>query len=75
MTLRNGDISGTEARELLQRLKQKGLDNDTSDRIRATFMGDLELAMTNPRQASVENLAEQFEDMALWQEFTNTEGV
>ncbi|PNH39670.1 hypothetical protein VD0002_g10071 [Verticillium dahliae] len=38
-------------------------------------MGDLELAMTNPRQASVENLAEQFEDMALWQEFTNTEGV
>ncbi|CRK12760.1 hypothetical protein BN1708_010605 [Verticillium longisporum] len=75
MTLRNGDISGTEARELLQRLKQKGLDHDTSDRIRATFMGDLELAMTNPRQASVENLAEQFEDMALWQEFTNTEGV
>ncbi|KAM0326363.1 hypothetical protein ACHAQA_006965 [Verticillium albo-atrum] len=74
MTLRNGDISGQEARTILQQLKQRGLDHPSGD-IRATFMGDLELALTNPGEAKVENLADQFEDVALFQEFINMEAA
>ncbi|KAM0277777.1 hypothetical protein ACHAQH_005570 [Verticillium albo-atrum] len=73
MTLRNGDISGLEARTILQQLKQRGLDHPSGD-IRATFMGDLELALTNPGEAKVENLAGQFEDVALFQEFIDMGG-
>ncbi|KAM0531676.1 hypothetical protein ACHAPH_007885 [Verticillium nonalfalfae] len=74
MTLRNGDITGLEARTILQQLKQRGLDHPSGD-IRATFMGDLELAMTNPGEAKVETLAGQFEDVALFQEFIDMEST
>ncbi|KAG7137654.1 hypothetical protein HYQ45_005060 [Verticillium longisporum] len=74
MTLRNGDITGLEARTILQQLKQRGLDHPSGD-IRATFMGDLELAMTNPGEAKVETLAGQFEDVALFQEFIDMEAT
>jgi hypothetical protein len=37
-------------------------------------MADLNLAMTNPSEASVESLADRFEDIALFQEFTNDRG-
>jgi hypothetical protein len=42
--------------------------------IRATFMADLNLAITNPSEASVESLADRFDDIALFQEYTNTWG-
>ncbi|KAG7149681.1 hypothetical protein HYQ46_001399 [Verticillium longisporum] len=74
MTLRNGDITGLEARTILQQLKQRGLDHPSGD-IRATFMGDLELAMTNPGEAKVETLAGQFEGVALFQEFIDMEAT
>ncbi|CRK30638.1 hypothetical protein BN1723_014401 [Verticillium longisporum] len=74
MTLRNGDITGLEARTILQQLKQRGLDHPSGD-IRATFMGDLELAMTNPGEAKVETLAGQFEDVALFQDFIDMEAT
>ncbi|KAG7123089.1 Nitrogen assimilation transcription factor nit-4 like protein [Verticillium longisporum] len=74
MTLRNGDITGLEARTILQQLKQRGLDHPSGD-IRATFMGDLELALTNPGEAKVETLAGQFEDVALFQEFIDMEAT
>ncbi|KAK7917103.1 hypothetical protein PG985_010711 [Apiospora marii] len=72
MTLRNSDITIEEARLLLLELKERGLaqlhDEGT---IRATFMGDLELAMSDPEAARVENLANSFEDMVLFREFVN----
>ncbi|KAH7468368.1 hypothetical protein FOMA001_g15864 [Fusarium oxysporum f. sp. matthiolae] len=43
--------------------------------IRATFMADLNLSMTHPEEASVESLANNFEDIALFREFTSQEGL
>lgn len=72
MTLRNSDITIEEARGLLMELKERGLTQLQSEgTIRATFMGDLELAMSDPEAARVENLANSFEDMALFREFVN----
>ncbi|KAK8070947.1 hypothetical protein PG997_011150 [Apiospora hydei] len=72
MTLRNSDITIEEARSLLLELKERGLAHLPSEgTIRATFMGDLELAMSDPEAARVENLANNFEDMVLFREFVN----
>jgi hypothetical protein len=43
----------------------------TQGAIRATFMGNLELAQTDPAAATVETLAEDFENMALFREFVS----
>lgn len=70
MTLRNGDLTPGEARQILRQLQERGLSGISGD-LRATFMVDLNLAMTDPDKAKVESLAHNFEDMALFQEFTN----
>ncbi|TEA14572.1 Conidial development protein fluffy [Colletotrichum sidae] len=72
MTLRDGDMSGPEARHLLQEMKDTD-GNDAAGDIRATFMVDLDLAMTDPEAARVENLAERFEDIALFRDFTTVD--
>ena len=77
MTLRQGRISPADARNLLREIEDRGQTvgssspSPSSGDIRATFMGDLDLARTNPAQASVEKLSHQLEDLALFQEFTN----
>ncbi|KNB06413.1 hypothetical protein FOXG_19663 [Fusarium oxysporum f. sp. lycopersici 4287] len=38
-------------------------------------MADLNLAMTDPTEASVESLAERFENIALFREYTNVEAL
>ncbi|KAK8071514.1 hypothetical protein PG996_004862 [Apiospora saccharicola] len=71
MMLRDKDGStSAQAHEILRHLKERGLSYIT-DEIRAPFMGDLELAQTDPDGATMEKLAGDFEDMALFQEFTN----
>ncbi|KAK7915322.1 hypothetical protein PG985_013025 [Apiospora marii] len=71
MMLRDKDgITSAQAHEILRHLKERGI-NYISDEIRAPFMGDLELAQTDPAGATMEKLAGDFEDMALFQEFTN----
>lgn len=72
MTLRNGDITGCEARRILTQVTGRALNGAPSD-IRATFMADLDLAMTDPHEATAEKLADKFEDLALFQELVNTE--
>lgn len=72
MMLRKSDITIKEARGLLMELKERGLtDLQSEGTIRATFMGDLELAMSDPEAARVENLANSFEEMVLFREFVN----
>ena len=73
MALRSGKISGDEARHLLLQLRERGLSAPSTE-LRATFMGDLDLAMTNPAEATVESMAHQFEDLALFQDFINIRG-
>lgn len=68
MLMRDDKLSSKDAREALGHLRQRGFDDIPGD-IRATFMGDLELAQTNPGAANMENLAAGFEDIAVFQEF------
>ncbi|TIC89563.1 Nitrogen assimilation transcription factor nit-4 [Colletotrichum higginsianum] len=72
MTLRDGDITGTEARHLLKHIREAETNHEEDD-VRATFMVDLDLAMTDPDAARVENLAKRFEDIALFREFTTVD--
>ncbi|KAI3573879.1 hypothetical protein IWW34DRAFT_751992 [Fusarium oxysporum f. sp. albedinis] len=70
MTLQKRDLSVGEARHLMQQFEENRL-NSSSEDIRATFMADLNLSMTHPEEASVESLANMFEDIALFREFTS----
>lgn len=70
MVLQAGDISADEARRIMVQFQEKGMGQAAKD-IRATFMVDLSLGMTDPKQASVESLADRFEDVVLFQEFMN----
>ncbi|KAJ4181547.1 hypothetical protein NW767_014134 [Fusarium falciforme] len=72
MTLQKGDLSASEARQMMQQFEGNELSQPSED-IRATFMADLNLAMTDPKEASVESLAYRFEDIALFREFINNE--
>lgn len=47
--------------------------NSSSEDIRATFMAELNLSMMDPEEATVESLANKFEDIALFREFTSRE--
>ncbi|KAK8000824.1 hypothetical protein PG990_013424 [Apiospora arundinis] len=66
----NKDVTSAQAHEILRHLQERGLSYVTDDEIRAPFMGDLELAQTDPAGAAMEKLAGDFEDMALFREFT-----
>ncbi|PNP60769.1 hypothetical protein FNYG_14529 [Fusarium nygamai] len=70
MALQQGDLSADEARRLMVQFEENRLTSPSED-IRATFMADLDLAMTDPEEASVESLSDRFEDIALFREFTN----
>ncbi|KAI1130265.1 hypothetical protein F5Y10DRAFT_289717 [Nemania abortiva] len=70
MTLKHTDISADEAQRLMAELKKRGLDQGDKPleaRVRATFMVDLDLALTDPHMASVENVAADFDYWALVQ--------
>lgn len=71
MALRNGDMSGGHARRILAELQKNGLHDQVREEIRATFMVDLNLAMSQPGEATAEQLAGTFEDNALIMELTN----
>ena len=70
LTMRHGGLSAEEARNILRDMENEQIVKPSTD-IRATFMADLTLAMTDPWEASVERLSQQFEDLALLREFTN----
>ncbi|KAG7419181.1 hypothetical protein Forpe1208_v003555 [Fusarium oxysporum f. sp. rapae] len=69
LAMQKRDLSAIEARRMTQKFEEGRLSKPSDD-IRATFMADLRLAMTDPQEASVETLASGFEDIALFQEFT-----
>jgi hypothetical protein len=72
MTLRDTNMSGEDARKTLADLEEHGLDHvkkSVEENVRATFMVDLHLAMTDPEKAKVENMANEFETLAIFQDF------
>lgn len=74
MTMRETNMSGTEAQKIINEIKEGRLSNvtdDFEDKIRATFMVDMDLSLQNPEEARAENLAEKFDSLALFQDFLN----
>ncbi|KAF3059905.1 hypothetical protein GL218_04941 [Daldinia childiae] len=76
MTLKETDMSGSEAQRIVNELKEgrlHGVREDFEHKSRATFMVDLDLALKHPEQARAENLAEEFENLALFRDFLDQE--
>ncbi|KAI1655065.1 hypothetical protein F4813DRAFT_382260 [Daldinia decipiens] len=73
MALRNGFLSAPEANTILNDMRKIGQRYDSQFTVRASFMVDLELAMTNPREAQVQTLASAFHELAIFREFTTGE--
>lgn len=71
MAMRNGDMTGEHARRILAELQTHGLQEHLKEEIRATFMLDLDMAMSKHGGATAEELAGDFEDNALMMDFTN----
>lgn len=72
MALRLRITDASEARALLARVHAKGKHIDTQ-RITASFVVDLNLAVTNRDGARLDSLCSGFDDLALFQEFTEVE--
>ncbi|KAK7421280.1 hypothetical protein QQZ08_009996 [Neonectria magnoliae] len=70
MAMRNGHMSSRVARRIMTELKGKSLRRVPRE-IRAPFMADLDLAMSDPSAATAEKLAGMFEENALMVDFTN----
>lgn len=70
MKMRDGGISSVAARRILNDVRKSGLGPKTAD-IRATFMVDLDLALSDPNLATAETLASNFEHYAIIKDFTN----
>ena len=69
LAMQKSKMSSHTARHILHDLKNDRLDVFFGE-IRATFMADLNLALTDPSSATVEYLAQQFEDNVLLKEYT-----
>ncbi|KFA81939.1 hypothetical protein S40288_06893 [Stachybotrys chartarum IBT 40288] len=74
MTLRDTDMPGDEARRILEEL-QGGEASELRDYLRATFMADLKMAAADPKNASVENLAQEFETLALFNDLLHQDDM
>jgi hypothetical protein len=69
MKLRDGGISSVAARRILDDVRKNGLTYRTVA-IRATFMVDLDLALSDPTSATAEALASDFENFAMIKDLT-----
>lgn len=74
--LRNGRVTTETAREVLADFQPHiGLEDGLlHDEIRATFMADMELAMSHPEAAAVEKQANQLEDIVSMLDYTTKPG-
>ncbi|KAM3538615.1 hypothetical protein ARSEF1564_008462 [Beauveria bassiana] len=71
MAMRRGGISSDKARQILVDLGNNCPEALHHGEIRATFMLDLDLAMSDPNAAKAEAQAEAFEDTAMVVDYTN----
>ncbi|KAI1413595.1 hypothetical protein F5Y13DRAFT_160655 [Hypoxylon sp. FL1857] len=76
MTLREHNMTGGEAQGIINELREGRLDvvkRDFKNKVRAQFMVDMDLALTDPEEARAENLAAEFDNLALFQDFLDYE--
>lgn len=69
LALRKSELSSRAARRILRDLRSGGL-GQMSGEIRATFVADLNLALSNPKAATMEHLAKDFEDNVWMKDYT-----
>lgn len=69
LAMRKGILSSRTARSILHDLQNRDLGR-IPEEIRATFMADLSLAISDPASATVERLADQFDTHAFMKEYT-----
>lgn len=69
MKMRDGGMSSIEARQILEGVRMQA-STPNLPAIRATFMVDLNLALSNPQRATAEVLASEFENYALLKDLT-----
>lgn len=70
MALRKGGITSATARRILKDLRADKFRKKYGE-IRATFMADLDMAESDPSNATVERQAEDFEHNAMLRDYTN----
>ncbi|KAL7930095.1 N-terminal fungal transcription regulatory domain-containing protein [Trichoderma chlorosporum] len=70
MALRKGDITSPTAQQLLRDINDNTGYQLPGD-VRATFMMDLDLAKSDPESATVEKMAQDFDQNLLLQQYTN----
>jgi hypothetical protein len=73
IALRKGAMTGAEAQALLQRVRGNGPRYQNLKTITATFVVDLNLAVTDREGAQVESLADMFDNLRLFDEFIYTD--
>ncbi|KAI1500427.1 hypothetical protein F5X99DRAFT_239715 [Biscogniauxia marginata] len=70
MALRNGFLTAAETNTTLKHMREIGSQYNVADIVQASFIVDLDLALTKPRDAQVQVLANQFHELAMFHEFT-----
>ncbi|OLN91696.1 Activator of stress genes 3 [Colletotrichum chlorophyti] len=70
MALREGLIASSDARAIIKDSDEKGKHHQLSDPILAPFIVDLDLALVDPVAARVDNMAAEFDELAILNEFT-----
>ncbi|KAI0168839.1 hypothetical protein GGR52DRAFT_493079 [Hypoxylon sp. FL1284] len=76
MTMQETDMTGIEAQTIINEIKEGRPErprNQFEDKIRATFMLDMDLSLKNPEAAKAENLADKFESLSIFQDFLDQE--
>ncbi|GKT50459.1 uncharacterized protein ColSpa_10640 [Colletotrichum spaethianum] len=70
MALREGLLASSEARAIIKDSNEKAKHHRVQDEVQAPFIVDLDLATVNPAAAHVDKLAAEFEELAIFNEFT-----
>ena len=74
MAMRDSVLNVSEVSAINRRLEEVGRNYPMAEDPKASFILDLDLAVTDPGAAQVDTLAEKFEEMSLFNEFINPSG-
>ena len=78
MSMRDANMSGSEAYKIMEELRNRGLlhvEEDVQKKLRATFMIDLNLALTDPEAARAETMAKDFDETAMFQDLIDLDSM
>jgi len=75
MAMRNGIVPTSHANEVMACFKQAGKHHERSEQPISTFIIDFSLAPVDPQNARIGAIAETFEDMVIFDEFTTGDYV